>query len=136
MTVDTAGFAFANGGLSTTLRDLARFGRLMLNGGGAAEHRATPARWASRHREQLDRFAVAGSEFASAYPNGSYSTKWWSTGDTAGTFYGVGIYGQFLWIVPKSSLVIVKFSSLPRALDPAVTADHHRAFRSLAAVIA
>jgi CubicO group peptidase (beta-lactamase class C family) len=136
MTVDAAGFAFANGGLSTTLRDLARFGQLMLNGGGAAEHRATPARWATRHREQIDRGAVAGSEFASAYPNGSYSTKWWCTGDTAGTFYGVGIYGQFLWIVPKSSLVIVKFSSLPRALDPAVTADHHRAFRSLAAAIA
>lgn len=134
ITVDTAGFAFANGGLSVTLRDLARFGRLMLDGGGSDGFRAAPAAWARRHLGG-DPALVAGSDFAAAYPNGSYSTKWWCTGDANGTFYGSGIYGQFLWIVPERSLVIAKLSSLPRPLDPAVTRDHHRAFHELAAVL-
>ncbi len=135
VTVDSAGFAFANGGISVTLRDLARFGYLMLSGGGTDGFRAAPAGWAERHLHG-DRSLVAGSDFATAYPDGSYSTKWWCTGEENGTFFGTGIYGQFLWIVPTASLVIVKLSSLPRPLDQAVTRDHHRAFHALTAALA
>lgn len=136
ITVDTAGFAFANGGMSVTLRDLARFGHLMLNDGAVDGFHAAPRGWAARHRENCDPSLVAGSDFAVAYPGGGYSTKWWCTGDESGTFFGAGIYGQFLWIVPESSLVLVKLSSLPRALDLEVTRDHHRAFRAIAAALA
>ncbi len=132
ITVDSAGFAFANGGVSTTLRDLARFGYLMLHGGTVDGFRATPPNWAARHRDNGDP-SLIGSEidFAVAYPNGSYSAGWWCTGDAAGTYYGAGIYGQFLWIVPEASLVIVKLSSLPRPLDPAATRDHREGFHAI-----
>jgi CubicO group peptidase (beta-lactamase class C family) len=134
VTVDGAGFAFANGGLSMTLRDLGRFGQLMLNEGAVDGFRAVSSAWARRRLDGRPEL-MAGSEFAAAYPSGSYSTKWWCTGDPQGTFYGAGIYGQFLWIVPSASLVIVKLSSLPRPLEPAVTRDHHTAFRALASAL-
>jgi 6-aminohexanoate-oligomer exohydrolase len=133
ITVDVAGFAFANGGLCVTARDLARFGQLMLHGGRIGRFRAAPPGWAQRHRRGGDPAPAVGTDFGAAYPRGWYSTKWWCTGEDDGTFYGVGIYGQFLWIVPEASLVVVKLSSLPRALDPHVTRSHHLAFRSLAA---
>lgn len=136
ITVDSAGLAFANGGLSVTLRDLARFGHVMLNEGGVGDVRIATPDWATRHLEEGDPALAVGSDFAAAYPAGSYSTKWWSPGTPDKTFYGVGIYGQYLWVVPEAGLVFVKLSSLPQALDPAVTRDHHRAFRSLAAALA
>jgi CubicO group peptidase (beta-lactamase class C family) len=131
ITVDSAGFGFANGGMSVTLRDLARFGWLMLNGGGLDEHRVAPERWAVRHLEPGNPLPMSDGDFKTAYPNGSYSSKWWCTGDARQTFYGVGIYGQYVWIVPAARIVLAKLSSVPRALDPEVTRDHHVTFRGL-----
>ena len=105
----------------------------MLHGGRLGRFRATPLGWAQRHRRNGDSAAALGTDFGAAYPRGWYSTKWWCTGEEDGTFYGVGIYGQWLWIVPEASLVVVKLSTLPRALDPVYTRSHHLAFRSLAA---
>ena len=132
ITVDAAGFGFANGGLSVTLRDLARFGWLMLNGGGVNGFRVTPERWALRPLEHGDPSLMSDGDFKAAYPNGCYSSKWWCAGDERRTFYGVGIYGQYVWIVPAARLVFAKLSSLPRALDPEMTRDHHLAFQALA----
>jgi 6-aminohexanoate-oligomer exohydrolase len=130
ITVDSTGFGFANGGMAVTLRDLGRFGHLMLNGGGVDGFRVTPAGWGTRHLSAGP--ALMDGDFRAAYPGGFYRAKWWCTGDELGTFYGVGIYGQYVWIVPRAGLVIAKLSSLPKALDPAVTRDHHLAFRRLA----
>ena len=41
----------------------------------------------------------------------------------------------FVWIVPEASLVIVKVSSLPRALDPMATRDHHDGFHAIVAAL-
>lgn len=132
ITVDSAGFGFANGGMSVTLRDLARFGWLMLNGGGLNGIRVTPEAWARRQLEHGNSSLMSDGDFKAAYPNGSYNSKWWVVGDEPRTFYGVGIYGQYVWVVPAARLVIAKVSSLPRALDPDVTRDHHMTFRALA----
>lgn len=135
ITVDGAGFAFANGGVCTTLRDLGRVGLLVLEGGGDDRHRIASDAWVARMRAGGDPAHVVGSDFGAAYPDGSYRSKWWLPGDGRGTVYGVGIYGQFVWIDPTSGVVIVKLSSLPAALDPLVTREHHRAFRALAAAL-
>jgi len=136
VTVDEAGFAFANGGVSVSLRDLARFGRLVLGGGSAGEHRACSAAWAARIRAGSDPKLMKGTDFAREFPRGSYRAQWWLTGDETSPFFGVGIYGQFVWIDPAAGVVIVKLSSLPKALDPAITRDHHRAFAAVAAAVA
>ncbi|HVM56115.1 MAG TPA: serine hydrolase [Gaiellaceae bacterium] len=136
VTVDRVGFAFANGGVCASLRDLARLGHLVLRGGSADAHRVCSPQWAARIREGSDPGLMAGSDFARAYPDGSYRSQWWSTGGEASAFYAVGIFGQFIWVDPGADVVIVKLSSLPKALDPVVTRDHHRAFRSVAAALA
>ncbi len=136
VTVDAAGFGFANGGVSVSLRDLARLGQLVLDDGGAGDHRACSAAWATRIRGGADAALMEGTDFARAYPRGSYRSQWWCTGEAGKPFLAVGIYGQFLWIDPTANVVVAKLSSLPKALDPLVTRDHHRAFAAIAAALA
>jgi 6-aminohexanoate-oligomer exohydrolase len=135
ITVDPAGFAFANGGVSVSLRDLARFGLLVLEGGSIGSHRVCSNDWAARIRAGADARLMAGADFARVYPAGSYRAQWWNTGGDGTAFFAVGIYGQFLWIDPTADVVIVKLSSLPNALDPGVTHDHHRAFEAVVAAL-
>jgi len=135
VTVDEAGFAMANGGVSVSLRDLARFGYLVGNGGSVRLHRACSSEWAVRIRAGGDPKLLRETDFGREFPRGSYQAQWWVTGNEAGAFESRGIYGQFLWIDPVSDVVIVKLSSLPKALDPTVTRDHHRAFASIAAAL-
>ena len=135
ITVDQVGFAFANGGMSVSLRDLARFGLLVLGGGSFGDHRVCSNDWAARIRAGADSELMAGTDFARAYPAGSYRAQWWNTGGEGSAFFAVGIYGQFLWIDPAADVVIVKLSSLPNALDPGITRDHHHAFAAVVAAL-
>lgn len=135
ITVDETGFAMANGGVSVSLRDLARFGYLVLNGGSVGAHRACSSAWTARIGAGGDPQLLRETEFGREFPEGSYSAQWWITGGATGALESRGIYGQFLWIDPAADVVIVKLSSLPRALDPIVTRDHQRAFASIAAAL-
>lgn len=133
VTVDAAGFAFANGGVCTTLRDLARLGLLVLRGGSFDSRRIASEQWIERTREGGDAALARGTEFGRAYPKGSYRNQWWVTGDDR--LYGSGIFGQFLWIDMSADVVIAKLSSLPNALDPLIQRDHHITFRTVAAAL-
>ena len=57
-------------------------------------------------------------------PQGSYRNQFWVTGDEHGCFFGVGIYGQLVWMNPATDTVVAKFSSLPEADDDAAFATH------------
>lgn len=131
VTVDLAGYAVANGGVSTTLRDLARFGRVVLDGGGVL-----PSSWLADIRSGGDRAAAEGSVLQALHPRGSYRDQWWLTGDDHDSFYGVGIFGQYLWLDPVADVVIAKFSSQPTATDAAQSAAQLAGFRALAAAAA
>ena len=117
VSIDGEDFAFANGGVCVTLRDLARFGRMLLDGGvGADGSQLVPRAWI----DDVRRGGVPGTDFTeipSAVPNGSYRNQFWVTGDEHGCFYGVGIHGQFVWMNPATDTVVVKLSSLPKADD-------------------
>jgi CubicO group peptidase (beta-lactamase class C family) len=135
VTVDEMGFAMANGGVSASLRDLGRFGYLVGNGGSLGTHRACSSEWAAGIRAGGNPELLRETHFGREFPRGSYRAQWWVTGNEAGAFESRGIYGQFLWIDPAADVVVVKLSSLPEALDPTVTRDHHRAFASIAAAL-
>ena len=132
VTVDRAGYAVANGGVSTTLRDLARFGRLVLDGGGDL----LPTGWLDALRRGGDRSPVRGTVLQALHPDGSYRDHWWLTGDDHGSFYGVGIFGQYLWLDPVADVVIAKFSSQPTATDAAQSTAQFAGFRALVAALA
>lgn len=132
VTVDASGFAFANGGIACTARDLARVGRLVLDGGRRGDEQIVPQAWVEATRTGGRPEAAAGSLFQAIHPRGSYRNQWWATGDERGSLYAAGIHGQFIWVDPESDTVIVKFS----AMDPAVSEHssrlHAQHFRRLA----
>jgi CubicO group peptidase (beta-lactamase class C family) len=131
ITVDDGGFAFANGGVSCTARDLARVGRLVLNGGCVDGRQVVPRDWIDQILAGGVQAAAAGTVFQSIHPCGSYRNQWWSTGDDRGTVYATGIHGQYLWLDPVSDVVVVKFSSLPRAVTEETSRSHAEAFGRL-----
>lgn len=134
ITVDRAGFGVANGGVSCTLRDLARFGRVVLASGDGPVGPVIPADWLAEPRAGGDRRLVQGTLLTELHPRGSYHNQWWCTGDADGCFYGVGIYGQYLWLNPAADVVIAKFSTLPKATDPDASRTHINGFRALTEV--
>ncbi|WP_240612773.1 serine hydrolase domain-containing protein [Alteromonas flava] len=121
MTVDAKGVAFAGGGLSAGLRDLARIGQLMLNNGVLNGTRLFPAQVVDSIRRggNQDLFAKAGF---STLPNGSYRSMWWVLHNPNGAYAARGVHGQTIYVDPSAEMVIVRFSSYPKAkngyIDP------------------
>lgn len=113
ITVDSAGFGYANGGVSCTARDLARVGQLILNDGEGPGGRVVAEEWVSSILAGGDQQAMTDPSFTKIYPHGSYTGQWWCTGNERGSVSGIGIHGQYLWIDPSASAVIVKLSTWP-----------------------
>lgn len=131
VTVDAVGFPMASGGISVTLRDLARFGRVLLDAGrGPDGVQVIPTDWGADIRNGGD-VAAAAASMGDVHPGGSYRNQFWITGDRHGCFYGVGIYGQYVWMNPAADVVIAKMSSLPSADDETTWADHVSFFEQL-----
>lgn len=122
ITVDRSGGARTAGGISTTARDLARFGELMRLGGTYDGRRIVPSAWIDDILTAGNRDAWQKSEFGALMPNGCYRSQWYRTGKPSGAFCGIGIHGQWLYVDPRAETVIVKFSSQPEPLDEAL--DH------------
>ncbi|MGO1850609.1 serine hydrolase domain-containing protein [Microbacterium sp.] len=118
VTVDPAGFAFANGGISCTARDLARVGDLMLSGGARDGRQIVSSSWVRQTLSGGDPELARGLAIQQTHPNASYRNQWWSTGNARGNVYAVGIHGQYVWLDPLTESVIVKLSSCP---DPVTT---------------
>jgi len=121
VTVDAAGFAYACAGISATLRDLARFGRMVLDGGRCGDAVVVPADAVAGLRKGGTRVDSAEDRDAlvTAYPEIGYRDQWWSTRGPRDAWFAVGIFGQWLWLDPTSDVVIAKLSSLDAAYDPA-----------------
>lgn len=131
ITVDREGFAFANGGISTTARDLTLLGRLMIDAGAVAKRQVVPAAWINETMNGGRPMLSRGTSFQRVHPDGSYHNQWWITGDDHGSIYAAGIYGQFLWVDPVADVVIAKFSSMPVATTEDWSRAHAEAFRSI-----
>jgi hypothetical protein len=116
ITVDGQGFAVADGGFCTTLRDLARFGLMHLQGGEIAGRRVVPESWVHRllspDAELIDAFEP--SHEARERSGAFYHDKWWVIDAERGIYSGYGINGQQLLIHRPSSTVVAKFSTWPR----------------------
>jgi 6-aminohexanoate-oligomer exohydrolase len=124
VSVDSVGFPAASGGVCVTLRDLARFGRLMLaDGVGPDGSAVVPPPWVADVRRGGDP-ALAVESMKDAHARGSYRDQFWVSGDDHGCYYGIGIYGQYVWMNPQTDVVIAKFSSLPVADDVEPWVDH------------
>lgn len=118
--VDSAGFPVVEGGICTTLEDLARFGVMCLNGGSVDGLQIVPATWMNRPTtfdpDLIDAFATP-RQAGRAGPNACYHDYWWVYDCVAGIYCGLGINGQQLMIHHPSNTVIAKFSTWPERMD-------------------
>jgi CubicO group peptidase (beta-lactamase class C family) len=118
--VDGAGFPVVEGGICTTLEDLARFGVMCLQRGELGGDRIVPNDWmhrpTTRDQELIDAFALE-RESSRSGPNSCYHDFWWVYDSVAGIYCGLGINGQMLMIHHPSNTVIAKLSTWPDRMD-------------------
>jgi CubicO group peptidase (beta-lactamase class C family) len=121
MALDRAGTPMAAGGLSTTIRDLARFGEMIRLGGRFNGRQIVPASVIEGIRAGASREAFKFGGYATL-PGWSYHNQWWISHDDHGAFMARGIHGQAIYIDPRAEMVIARFASHPKAgnvnLDP------------------
>jgi hypothetical protein len=97
------GREFSGAGFNGTLRDFARFGQMMLDGGRINGHQIVSPDWireSTRQRSATD----PGS--------GGYGYHWWTMPD-GHAYAAIGLQGQFIYVDPATRTVIVKFSYFP-----------------------
>ena len=134
--VDPAGAAMHDGGLSTTLRDLARFGQLLLRDGAtAAGHQVVPAWWlADSYAGGPDsRDAFAASPTDTRMPGGMYRNQFWFPFPGRRLLLCLGIHGQMVYVNPDAGVVGVKLSSWEYPQHAAFLFDTIAAFDAIAA---
>ena len=115
--VGTAGIAFAGGGFSLNLRDMALFGELLRNGGKQKGKQILT-------KEAVLEVSQGGSQDAfknsGEYPllkGWSYHNMWWITNNSHKAFMARGVHGQAIYIDPKAQMVIARFASNPLAIS-------------------
>jgi CubicO group peptidase (beta-lactamase class C family) len=112
--VDPAAAETAGSGLLTTVRDMARFGQMLLQKGRFHGQQIVPATVIKDLEQGGDRDAFARGPAASPMNQGySYHHQWWMTHDGYGTYQPLGYGGQMLFVAPAAQLVVAKVSSFP-----------------------
>lgn len=93
------GREFSGAGFNASLRDFARIGAMMLNGGKANGRQIIPADWVkqSTAKRSTDK-GVLG-----------YGYQWWTIGDK-GAYSAIGLAGQYIFVDPNTQTVVVKLS--------------------------
>lgn len=111
--------------MSASLKDYARFGQFILNGGIVGGKNVLPDDWlVSATTKQ------AGIEV----PGRGYGYQWWTNDD--GSFAAQGIFGQGIFIDPKRQLVIASNGNWPTATDPeGVGAAREAFYKSVQAAV-
>ena len=112
--VDALGIPFAGGGFNAGLRDLARFGELILNKGKWSGKQIIP----QQAIEDIERGGSKAAFAKSDHPmlkGWSYRDMWWITENAHHAFTARGVYGQTIYIDPTAEMVIVRLASQPIA---------------------
>lgn len=104
-------------GFNTSLRDFARLGQIMADGGKAAGRQIVPADWVKLTTDNADK--------------GPYLYSWWPVSGTE-SFAALGTYGQALMVDPSTDTVMVLFSYWPpNAPDERASNEQEAVFKQL-----
>lgn len=123
--------ALGGGSLNATVRDLARVGELVRNGGRWRGRQIVPESWIDRCCRAVSAGNSPGSLELEDSESYGYSTQWWLIGERPGSITGIGVHGQFLWIDPSTETVIMRTAAWPTPDDPQRSAEAHAAFLAL-----
>jgi CubicO group peptidase (beta-lactamase class C family) len=95
---EDSGFEKMESGLNAAPIDYARFGSLFLHGGAWNGTRIVPEAWV--------RAATAAD--TTTDPAEEYQYYWWVDVERPGRFYGLGNFGQYVYVAPDADAVIVR----------------------------
>lgn len=101
---EPVGDEFYGAGFNATLRDLGRFGLMMLNDGQANGRQVVPSDWVS-----ASTIPDAGYEPYEPGASLGYQYQWWTLTDSD-AYAAIGLFNQFIYIDPERDVVIVKLS--------------------------
>ena len=117
--------------LDAALRDYARFGLFMSQGGAWQGRQLLPRAWVEAATHS-DRPQVQPGKLYPGYPLG-YQYQWWvlpaAMGELRG-FEGQGIYRQFLYANPTEDVVIAVTSVWPKAWDDELERETYAVFEA------
>jgi CubicO group peptidase (beta-lactamase class C family) len=111
-TESSNGVEFGGSGFAATLRDYARFGQFVLEGGRAGGKQVVPPGW----------FPDAGLPKKVGGQLIPYGYMWWS--EPQGAFRAFGIFGQSIYINPAAKVVIVVWSAQQKPTGSALVSDN------------
>ncbi len=119
ITVDRLGAPRSAGGVCTTVRDLARVGQLLVQGGARGSAQVVPESWIEDIVRNGDPDAWKAGSLASYYPGLPirYRSKWYVLDGQMPLLFGLGIHGQNLFVDRSREVVIAKVSSQALPLD-------------------
>jgi CubicO group peptidase (beta-lactamase class C family) len=111
--VDRAYMPVATAGMTTTLRDAALFGQLILNRGEAGGEQVVPAAWIDEtlNLDELDRQRYAKNPLYGEEAWQYYKNMWWILDPSKGEYAACGVHGQVIYINGSTNTVIAQFSS-------------------------
>jgi CubicO group peptidase (beta-lactamase class C family) len=114
ITVDPIGVPMGGGGMSASLRDMARFGEMLRCEGSWHGRQVVPSAVVADIGKGADpaKFAKAGYVLLKGH---SYRTMWWVSHNEHGAFEAKGIHGQRIHVAPKAEMVVARFASHPVA---------------------
>ena len=130
---DALGFPIAEGQLSLTLRDFARWASVMINKGrNLAGEQVIPESFiaqmcapnAAAHR------AFNAVERSVRFPNGHYRNQFWVI-EPRRQFAMLGIHGQFAWFDLERELMVIGYGSFPVPTSPLLTLAQQQLWRRI-----
>ncbi|MCE3027049.1 serine hydrolase [Salinicola sp. DM10] len=124
------GVEIGGSGIAATLRDYARFGQFLIEGGCVAGASLLPSGWIA---EATQPSVLAGGESI------DYGYMWWSGWTEPSrrdrAFAARGIHGQYLYVNPRRELVIVQHAAAPKPMGRMVI-EPMSLFDAIAAALA
>ena len=130
--IDGAGIAFAGGGFSANMRDMAMFGEMIRQKGKFNKQQILPASLIEDIMNGGSQEAFNQSVYAKSLNNWSYRNMWWITHNEHGALAARGVHGQTIYIDPKAEMVIVRFASHPEAKNSKIDPTSLPAFQAVA----
>ena len=107
--LDSKNMEMAYAGFNATARDYAKLGELYRLGGKINGKQIIPSHWIKASVKPDAPHLMPGDNPLSDFPLG-YGYQWWVP-DLSGDFSAIGVYNQFIYVSPKSNMVIVKLSA-------------------------
>lgn len=138
ITIDSVGTAVADGGMSATLRDTARFGEMIRRNGVSAFGPQIAPEWFVSDTllaAEDSRAAFAATNSPTGMPGGHYRNQVWVPYPNRSVLLGLGIHGQMLYVNQRAGVTGVKLSTWPSAQNPVAFYDTLGAFEAMARVL-